>query len=351
MQSANFSSAYRRDIPASQLHNGELANILAPAREWSHYFGQLLHDRLSDPRPELSSPETLDNINQSFSEYSQWMLTDFTELEKNVVDTQMTAADPTDAFRASNELNFHRLNNIMKPMWLPVICPEMFDYPVDLKRSVTDVIPLIQDGLALSALSLYAERGVTATPSANYAYFADDYSQGRSCVEGIMSEFDAAIILLEVARRNPRVVVLPAPMQFERADKTTNTDFVIVSGDGRAVGAQIKSSVKQADLERYDKDRVVLIDTRIDLGDELAVRTKSQSSNKNRVAWAGIICAQRVQATPVHGRQANRAMLNYHGGERSIAVRKMLARRLLAGIRPRTSEAVKIVGDRVLANL
>ncbi len=341
MLTTELVQAYDRDAHLLVDPVSELDQQMEDARMYSARFGEFLFDRLADPTADL------DIADKFWYQYAAWTNRGLVQANSWVNNNPDTSDDK---LQASTELNFNRLNAAMLNMWIPLIYPDQFD-----DQEVRRTISISQDKLALWGLNSYIARDKIAGQDNDYKYFSPENAPFRDVLEGIVNEFDTAIVLLEVMRRHPEITVVPAPKQFERKSnshngKKPNADFVVVSKDGRAIGVQVKSTVRSGNVQAYDPDRIVLVDCKIDLGNEQVRRTKPGKSEQSVQTWAGIVSAQRVQRMKFHGaRQSIMSVLNVN--EQTVVRARLMARDILQTTRSRTDEAVRIVGDRVLTHL
>jgi hypothetical protein len=313
----------------------EISDLLMPARKWANTFGTILHDYLSDEalcKPALSM----------LSEYEFWGATRLPYIAHEV----MPLRDNKN-LAAANELNFNTLNAGMIDMWKPIFRGgwEKGEQAAAIKKS--------QDIVAMDGLELYSQREhYTKTKLSEYFSFKN--LDRRIRFEGMVNEFDTAIVLMDIIKDRPTMTVVPAPAQFEHGAKTTNADFIVVDTDPdnrRAIGVQVKMAIRAEDQARYDKSRIVLVDARIDLGNHLPKRLERLSSTQTNVAWAGLICASHIQHAKTYGKNIHTAVnMNVQNRKHIIRIRGQ-ANQMLQNIRPNVHEASRVVGKRVLDSL
>lgn len=317
MRQAEFIAPYERDVSFSPAH-AELSGL---ELEWGTFFGQVLYDRLngSDPlRPDgLDDGKLLSYCAQGSQNYADWF-------------------DQLSGGEHGNRHGFHLLNINMLEQWrgLPPEQPER-------RRT----IQLQQDQIALLGLGMYVERERlfadtqrTATPHPE-----------RQHIEGFLNECDAAVVLLEIQRRQPAIVnVLPAPYQFECGQRQArNADFIVLT-EYEALGVQVKSSVRDHTVSSYDRERIMLLDANLDLGNVLAKKVVGKSTPQVQ-GWGGIICAQRLHTMKTEG--GGRLTGTTVDQRKAIMRMRFRARQLVHGIRPNFQRAVEQVEDRLLARL
>lgn len=350
MLATDFVSVYPRVVEYQPTGDDALDSAMRPVIELSNIFGTILHDRLSDPTGPVIPIEA--NFIERYHAFGRVGMT----VMGNVVN-QITAdksRDPKEAIKARQRSNFHYLNGPMFNFWHAIADQQFIG-----NSQLYDLIPAMQDALAITGLNLYLTRQRWASQSANYAYFSEENSTIRHSLEGIGNEVDAGIVMLGIMRRHRDLVIVPSPDQFGHRGnhngltsqgKNRNVNFVAFSRDGRAVGAQLKSHVAAEDLDIYDHDRVVLIDARLDMGNQKAVRTTPGKSKVSVVTWSGVIAAQRAQHFTTHGAQGKH-LKGIGLGDREILERKRVASQLVSDVKPRTHDAVMLIGDRIRERL
>ena len=178
--------------------------------------------------------------------------------------------------------------------------------------------------------------------------FQPEYEELNRYLTGMIQEFDAAIILLEFARSQPNLTIVPAPLQFEHSNRRRNVDFVVANViDQRAVGVQVKTNARRETVEGADKRRVVFVDGTTDLGNVKAMRIDTTSSRERVRPWPGIIAAKRVEGVPSHGKSLTRAGVH----PSSIRYLKEQAREMVGTIRVDYADLASKIGQRILAKL
>lgn len=275
MQSQEYAQSIPRNVLDEQLLiSGDAAYITA-AQRWSANFGELLHDRLSNPTAGLSQQR----LEKTFEDYEGWLEADFRPTVKRA-----ESSDSPEALLARQRLNFHVLNGSMRLMWQALTNE---GWPSKLMHSVS--ISASQESIALYGLDQYIKREPATKPTANYAYFGAGNSDARASLEGRLQEADAALILLEICKRNPGLTVVPAPLQFEQLQGKANANFIVVDCvQNESIGVQVKS---RAQAQDFDAARIVIVDGSVDLDNVKGTRTDSRKSSIRTVTWAGAICA------------------------------------------------------------
>jgi hypothetical protein len=338
MQSQEFVSAYNRDFDVPTAYHGELAEVMEPAIHWSRMFGHMLHNYLR--KGDVSA-----DLQEDFQLYQGWIVEEFPAIERMV-----SAMDTTEGYSAYTELNFHRLNSSMALQWAPLLYKDYEKVVKPIDRAA--IVRFAQDSVALRGLKIYSEREKIASQKADFAYFSKAQADRRSDVEGILNESDAAIALLGMLYKHPRLTVVPAPAQFEHGQRSNvNADFVVLSRDRRAMGIQVKTAVTGEKAKEYDPSRIVLVDARVDFGNELAKRTSRKHSDAKLVSWAGMICAHHTRQISSNALLAIMLQSQTKSPKAFININKHLAYQLTRDIKPNLMQAVQRISERVLPHV
>jgi hypothetical protein len=285
-----FVSGYTGVLPPEEIHRGSHSAPIHDAQDWSHDFGRLAHGYLSQ---EPLSPSELKN----FEHYDNW----HHDRSGNSRNRAFTNEAVTDRYRAFREVNFHYLNAPMLGMWRP-LTGETWRSP----QQRDEMIRYARDNVAREGLLCYTLRDAYAKQMGGTdALFDDKGLELHNSLNGAMQEFDAAIVLLGVVRKHSNWTVVPAPLQFERSKAAErNADFLVIDTEAKqTIGVQIKSSVNQKVRQRYDPDRIVLVDGNVDFDNVKAVRTDRFRSDQKVVSWAGILSAYHASTVPIKNRK------------------------------------------------
>ncbi len=345
MQAETFAEAYPRDISieTKDVH----ADILREPREWSQTFGTILHDYLSGE--ELTPAETLGNTLQRYYAWNTYSMPKI--INKLHASTDFEDHDQAHTFwRAMNELNFHALSGAMLPMWM-----RLTDDPSKVRagldaHSDKNKLDFCQLDLATRSLSFGGQRHGSSTIKEDYAYFGNDWREFRKSMEGMVSEYDTGIVLLEMCKSNRNLIAIPGPKQFEDKNPALNSDFIIIDTSTREVtGVQTKGAVTPEDIARYNPHYVTLIDGRVDLGNVRHHRVAKGSSKELLVSWPGMISAGFIVDLPAHGPRMN--SLKKHLPMSYLMQQKLAARHELGSAKPELKQAVKKLSDRILPRL
>ena len=155
--------------------------------------------------------------------------------------------------------------------------------------------------LASQCLRLALLRSRHTGIAEDYRYFSDDLRKTRSVINGIMNEYDTAIVLLELSRADPDLMVVNAPLRFESWAGSANSDFIAYHKEADSViGVQAKSG-NTSDSGRYDSHRVMMVDGADDLKGHAMHRVYPGSSHLRNVTWPGLVASEVISAMPLHG--------------------------------------------------
>lgn len=274
-----FARAYRRDPAPARSYGPRVDEMLVTARGFAVAFGKLLHDALSGrPLPDV------EEYRYWVLKYTSWINQGMGGLEENLGDLLDALEEREDFTRVFMELNFHRLNAPMTAWWETLLYHPGRTGIDD--RGVTRA----RYEIAKTAMAVVQTRDEWV---ARDMFFDEEIAELRDWATGALTEMDGMVALLEMCLRTTGTFVLPAPPQFEHMAGPANIDLVVIDPlDGyRVRGVQLKSSGTHRHVERYDPERVTLIDGSIDMYNERAVRFDPRRSDKRVVAWPGLISA------------------------------------------------------------
>jgi hypothetical protein len=256
MDMRRFGRAYPElpeKIPPS---NPERRELLEAPRKWMRIFDETMSDYFSG---ELTADHSW--FAGNIVDYYNWGYRNLDVLTKGA----RALDDPTSRNDIGSELTFHRLNTPMVFLW------EHLLYHV-IPRDATELSD-IQVQLALESAPFsrrLKQLSSIGEPS--------ETKEGK-LIMGQLNEFDAAIILIELMKTNPNLIVVPAPERFEsqRQRSNLNSDFIFVDKQERhARGVQVKTFMADSTgVEHYNHDYVTLIDGSVDLGNSQA-RTRGR---------------------------------------------------------------------------
>ncbi len=332
MDTREFVKAYPDSLKPGQIHSGPHSALIHDAQEWSYRFGLLLHMLLSSQANDAPSMPTDD-----FDDYMGWA-------KHNVSDQEIDLITQPDGLRARNEINFHTMNRCMVNLWTP-----LFSRLWSSDKERLSQLAYSQRTLAFMGTVYYVSRQDYTKHHGDHALFEPAFKEILGTMNGFMQEYDAAIILLDIIRRHPSLTLVPAPLQFERTIKRTNVDFIVTDVvSQQAVGIQVKTNVRQSDINIADSDRVVLIDGNVDLQNVKAVRTRRRQSDQRVVPWPGLIAAHYIQSLRAKGSGPER--MSTHELQSQLRL-KMHVQPHIGGIRVDRREIAKSIGERILAKL
>lgn len=163
------------------------------------------------------------------------------------------------------------------------------------------------------------------------------------------NEIDSALIAHEASKRDPHIIILPAPGYYEHGiPHRLNVDlFAIHTLKRQIVPIQVKSSVRNAIVEDYDP-RVTFIDSGVDLANTRSVRRPGQSTQTN-VPWGGLVSVHTI------ANEKNLFRINSEKGKafRPNASHQILlrarqsAKQLSRAAKSHNREAARTIADRI----
>lgn len=333
-----FAAAYPVTMPENEIHTGGHAAYMREAQDYSYKNGLLLHAIL---RQDASIAEPFDA--EEMTNYLRWAW------HGGIDDTirQLNEAPSEARNHGLNELNFHVLNATMSDFWIPLAGG---GWKNDAERY--DALNKTQDFLALRTLDCYMDRENLISAANGTEILYDNSDPGvvdeHATLTGIIQEYDAALILMEVMRKHKHLAVVPAPLQFERSQKRTNVDFVVADFIGqRAVGVQVKSRFRQRDLEVADPDRVVFIHGDTDLGNIRVRRVQRGQPTEHVKSWPGIVGVKHISRLKSYGQRGRHLWPN----SRALPVLKQVSDKLTRDLKVDHTELARTIGTRILEKL
>jgi hypothetical protein len=265
-------------------HEDQLG-VLDAGQLWGQRFGMVAHDHLSGKKyPEMTrngqAPTWL-------SEYNAWS-EQHTFVPGEHYDTTDEAVDRL------HRNNFHVHMGNMLDLWQPVFDGTWGNHPrVETMRYTHDM-------LAIEGVTYFLQREKFIKDSGgSHVLFDDAVDYRHRQAVGFAQENDATLTLLHGMLHGDHygksTTVIPGPPQFEHHAQRYNADHLVIdTAAQRAVGTQSKSRVSQEKADAIDEERIVLIDGRIDLENDIAVRYRKASSHLKNTSWPGIIAAHKV---------------------------------------------------------
>lgn len=309
------------------------------SRHWSRFFGSILNNY--DP----SDPAKIEE--QQIYNYLDWVQSNVPSINKVVSDN---AFDNEPHFsHLYPEISFHIMNSAMIDMWIN------FKYANDQEPNPSRLehIKNAQDLLAISGYELYMKRQKLIDTDPDY--FNKKNRLRNGLIDGRLNEIDSAIVLLSYIKNEPTKTVVPSPIQFERSNighRQGNTNSDILMYDYKkddVIGIQLKNTVNEYTLNRYDKSRIVLISGQDDLLNQKVVRKNQSSSDKSIVSWPGLISMFHI-TKQMGTTGSSRGIAANYLGDRNLMRMKFDAKyaigkisdprqRALANIKPRLDNA------------
>lgn len=340
MKCQEFAAGY--DVERRLRPQGEQFNeLMAESREWSHYLGRIAHGIFSGDNVMQTEGLTSDRM----KDYRRWIATE----GHSTVHTAMAIQPPQDARRALNEFNFHELNFAMYDMWRPILSTA----PWPSSEARTSSINNARDGLALSGVgyALIRKQLIEQAGGTEPIFEKPNSDEARfyASIAGKIQEFDSAIVLLDVMRRNPDITVIPAPMQFSNSiHQGRNVNFLAVHPEREtAVGVQVMSKLTQNRAGEVDPTRAIFVDGDTDFNSVKAVRVKSRTSQERVVPWPGVIAAKSLTRIKRHGKGRNVAAAR---DPRALKL-QFYARDIAGNLQVDFSDLSTIIGERVMSKL
>ncbi|MES2876468.1 MAG: hypothetical protein V4678_03270 [Patescibacteria group bacterium] len=323
MDRKRFSEAYDRKPSAAFFHSlgsEAISNAIKPFDEWTEYLGDTLHESLRGESREAVDAKSF------LLQYNTHILQDSAGPARASISRAILETEREDvhdlAAKAMSSHNFHVMSQSIAPLWVELIGGLEIG-PADREK----IIRLGILGLACTSLDYALWRQDLASIQQDHSFFSEEQRTYRETANGVMTEIDAAIVLLEMARTNRDLSVVPAPRRFEHADHATNADFIMYDrSTDEATGIQVKTKVTDEHRQSYDPERIVLICGGEDLGGRIWTRTKQGSSNNEYVAWPGMIAADVLKNIPLHGQKHTG---NEHFDQKSLLNLRLRASSLL----------------------
>lgn len=335
MRAEEFVAAYSREC-SSELdaggQAGEATVVEAEVREARQYgakWGMLLHDWMSGVHLDRSAFE------EWCQEYARWHADVSARLLHIDADDDATCDDLL--LKRLTEFSFHRLTMRTMSLWRAAL----FDVgdPASRRGDVAQA----RFELAADTM-LYA--GIREEMLGEIADDTAEQRTFRAWHTGMLTEIDAMIGLLEATRRDTDVFVLPAPPQFERGASGANVDILVIHVPTRQVrGVQVKSSHAWDQADRYDAERVVMLDGVEHLRNARAMRTNRRHSDRHAVSWPGLVGAHYLRALPVQRVESRWAP------RRQVLNLKLAARHYVGQITDRNAEVFETCRKFVVAAL
>lgn len=312
MRIPEFVEPYQRTLPwCLRLEEAQQHTPEERVDIWSHRFGMLLHDMLTDTESDVFATDL------EMSSYQEW--------NRQISAGQLELyATPSKKLAARNRSNFHALNRGMLKLWHGVQGWESeHDRQYWLRYS--------EDVLAFEGFQYYLSRRKRIMDGGGTEILFTPAAQERTqSANGVMEEFDVAISAIDWLLRDPEAskgtTIVPAPLQFgDGSGAERKADFVIVDADKeKAVALR---SAEYTNRTVIDTDRVVLIDGKYDLANVAVVRTKKLHSDEEARFWPGIIAAKKLANIVIKGNKRSPLVREFErrtsGATKAWAIRSL----------------------------
>jgi hypothetical protein len=327
MITSEFLQAYPRLLTPDQIHHGVEIPEVREAQAYSYNYGLVAQAALRDER---------EQIEPLMAEIAEFEAThDFHEIEMGLL-------DHPDGWENRNELNFFGLNDLMGDLWAPLITGSWKG--INRQR----LLNVAMNSLALDGMSYFAIREQFVRRYGTEALYEPQNEPFLKRFIGAVQEIDTAIVVLDVVKNNPGITVVPAPMQFERSSSGANADLLVIDiDDDRMMGVQVKSTVRDETVAKYDAGRIAIIDGSIDLGNVKVVRTRKGKSTQQVKPWPGIVAASRVHNIQLHGKHQY-VPTRYLG---HLAGVKMFATQMVGSLGVDHRQLSAAVSERIMSRL
>lgn len=346
MRFDEFVGAYRREPGHYPHYQAEVEARLADVRRIAAQWGELLYEVLALGRAPL--PQEWNAFSNQYWLWAQnhlggvsewattWVEARLDELWESDAEPEEVTALLDSLAQLGSEVNFHRMNAKALPFWASLLSGQASM----VGRETVEWCCL---HLANEALMLAQVREDLIDDD---LFFGPDGRALRGVTTGALTEIDAYIALLDLTRRDHRVLVLPGPPQFERWARSANADFLVIDTEHRRIrGVQVKLVVDRQQAERYDRARITLIDGSRDLQNNRAMRTDARRSDRHVVSWPGMIGAhylRELKPGPLTDRWIER---------RRLIQLKIAARHFTGAVASQNRLAYAVVRDRVAHDL
>jgi len=242
-----FGRGYR-DLPEKNPPtNPERREILEAPRMWMRFFDTAMKGYLAG-----DTPPDHDEFTEKLMDYYLWSRFYLEPLAERA--EQLHEQD--NIGHATREFAFHRMNTPVTFMWDQLLFGKASDY------TTTDTTSM-QTELAMAMVP--AAKQLREIPRDHTTK-----SVRQRYLEGDLTDADSLLVSLEMTKKYPDIIVVPAPERYEnnRRQVSHNIDLLFIDPIRRhARGAQAKTSVfDEEKTARYDPDFVSIIDGAHDLG-------------------------------------------------------------------------------------
>ena len=270
MDYQSFSEGYQQPANHEVFHDSpELENLLEGPRKWSSFFGSQLTSYLEGYTVDAPEDKKLlaNTLNEYYQEYWHFGIA---PLAKAADDLLIKSAGKS--FEASAEVHYHQMNMALIEMWHELL--ETGRWHFQRPSRLTE----IQTELGIQSAAIIRSRKIAK------ATINDPESEVVSTYNGQLTELDTAITLLEVAKSNPSLYIIPGPPQYEAGYNNSKraADFIVIDNEQKAVrGIQSKTRLRPrgsdpehpnsyAKFDEYERSFITVIDGFTDLGNSEA---------------------------------------------------------------------------------
>jgi hypothetical protein len=318
--------------------DSEVRTLMEGPRKWTSFFDRQLILHLRGEKTSANEPDVLLDALQDYQ--FNWLNV---HLDKSVAKSR-ELAESKNKDPVVNELTFHMLNREMMPLWYSLLLgPEAVVLtPAHLHT--------MQTRLALTASSLYSD-----AQRYRLAEGKDEmkYRVGLQ-VSSQLSEFDTAIVLLEIMKRqgseNPSdFIAVPASPRFEAAygSGARLSDFLFFDTlTSQVRGVQTKSKI-DGQFIKYDQDYVTVVDGVTDLGNSHVEYSKKYGVHA--APDPGLISLDFLK-NQVSIKELSRNPI-FNDDMRGVLVARQKAQHILGSRKSYYHQAVQHVGERLLYDL
>jgi hypothetical protein len=325
MDNRQFGESYRpltEKIPPS---NPERREILEAPRMWMRFFNETMQNYLAG-----NEPPRMDVFIQQIGDYHDWS---HLYLEA-LIQKARKIDNPLEQNDIANEFFFHQINSPLAFLWSSLLYSEKNFFSSD---QIADMQAELAVSMALSSrrLKLIDEK---PSPQTRKEY---------AMLKGALSEADTTITLMELMKKDDRLIVLPAPEQFENNKRTRNrnVDLLLIDTLNKQVrGIQVKTNTVDgagAGAGRiYDKKFVTVVDGAHELGNSAYTTNKwdRRQSLPGQIAM-GLLSERPINKPPVAVRRPD------YFKSRQIAVELSRGRKSFLG------QATQNLKERVMPEL
>lgn len=248
--------------------------ITDDAARWAHLFGGRLYGYLQCAPTSRSADETTRDL----LAYTRWNSLHF-------VDTVRAIQAVEGGAHGVRAMHFHTLANGVLWMWRPVWNGGA---PPNVRERRQSQLVL---AIHASRMMMQRETNLAGLPAGP----PPEDDPVLALQHGMLTETDTLVVVLEIIRRRPHLIAIPAPPRFESTDARHNVDLLVIDTRARTVvGLQVKTSITQHEKVRHLSRDILLVDGTVDLGNTRLVPRHALTATKMPTAWPGLISAHTV---------------------------------------------------------